>query len=260
MTFIPAVTVPIALIGTLAAMWAVGLLDQHPDAARPRAGDRPGGRRRDRGHREHLAPARAGPRPARRGGDRHAPGVLRGSRHHRHARRGVHPDLVPAGRRRLAVLRVRLRAGLRGGAVGRRRADAGADARLAPDRRQQGAPQATTPIGRAVVGARRGGGAPVRAPARRRAGGADGRRASPRCSSPARPRARLPARCPRSWPRRRIAASCRSTSARRRARPSTTPKARSARSSRRRCRSSRAARRSTCSPCRAAAAAAAPCS
>ena len=43
---------------------------------------------------------------------------------HRDARRGVHPDLVLPRHRRPAVLRVRLRARLRGDALGVRRADA----------------------------------------------------------------------------------------------------------------------------------------
>ena len=57
-TFIPAVTVPIALIGTLRRDLGRRLLDQHPDAARAGARHRPRRRRRHRRHREHLAPAR----------------------------------------------------------------------------------------------------------------------------------------------------------------------------------------------------------
>ena len=124
MTFIPAVTVPIALIGTLARDLGGGLLDQRPDPARAGARDRPRRRRRHRRHREHLAPARARAWSARRGGARHQAGLLRRPVDDRDAGRGVRSDLVLPGHRRPAVLRVRLRAGLFGVALGLRRADA----------------------------------------------------------------------------------------------------------------------------------------
>ena len=53
------ITVPIALIGTLAAIYLAGFSHQHPDAARDRARDRPRRRRRHRGAGEHRAPSRA---------------------------------------------------------------------------------------------------------------------------------------------------------------------------------------------------------
>ena len=62
-TLIPFVTIPVSLIGAFALM-AVRVHDQHADAARYGACDRPRRRRRDRGAGEHL--------PAHRGG--HAAG------------------------------------------------------------------------------------------------------------------------------------------------------------------------------------------
>ena len=59
-TIIPIVTIPVSLIGAFALMYAVRLHDQHADAARDGAGDRPRRRRRDRRAGEHL--------PAHRGG------------------------------------------------------------------------------------------------------------------------------------------------------------------------------------------------
>ena len=47
-TLIPLLTVPVSLVGTFAVFPAVRLLDQHALAVRPRARDRPRGRRRDR--------------------------------------------------------------------------------------------------------------------------------------------------------------------------------------------------------------------
>ena len=57
-TLIPAVTIPVSLIGTFAVLYAIGLVDQHHHALRAGARDRPRGRRRDRGGRERRAPAR----------------------------------------------------------------------------------------------------------------------------------------------------------------------------------------------------------
>ena len=57
-TLIPAITIPVSLIGTFAAMKLLGLLDQHAHAVRIDARDRPGGGRRHRRAREHRAPHR----------------------------------------------------------------------------------------------------------------------------------------------------------------------------------------------------------
>ena len=57
-TLIPALTIPVALIGTLARDLPDGLLAQHPDAARAGARHRPRRRRRHRRAREHRAPPR----------------------------------------------------------------------------------------------------------------------------------------------------------------------------------------------------------
>ena len=104
-----------------------GVLDQRADAARPRARDRPRRRRRDRRAREHL-PAHGTRRAAAdRGGRRQPRDRLRGDRDHGGAGRGVPADVVPPGRGRQAVPRVRLH-DRRGGAVLRAgRADADAD-------------------------------------------------------------------------------------------------------------------------------------
>ncbi len=45
---IPLLAVPVAIVGTFAAMYVVGFSSQQPDAVRPRAGDRDRRRRRDR--------------------------------------------------------------------------------------------------------------------------------------------------------------------------------------------------------------------
>ena len=112
------------------------LLDQHPDAARPRPGDRHGGRRRDRRGREHLAAAAPRPRAARRGGARHQAGVLRRHLDNRDACGGLHPDLLLSRHGRAALLGIRLRPRLRRAAVVGRGADHLPDARLPLDRRR----------------------------------------------------------------------------------------------------------------------------
>ena len=123
-TIIPALTVPIALIGTLAAIYlagfslniltllaivlATGLVVDDAIVVLENI-------ERHRAHGHGAARRRRARRPA---------GVLRRDRHHGDARRGVHPDLVLPRHGRPALLRVRLRHGLRGGAVDVRRADA----------------------------------------------------------------------------------------------------------------------------------------
>ena len=64
-TLIPAITIPVSLIGTFAFVKLLGLLDQHADAVRHHAGHRPGGGRCDRGDRKHRAPHPRAP-PCRR--------------------------------------------------------------------------------------------------------------------------------------------------------------------------------------------------
>ena len=55
-TIIPAVTIPVSLIGTFAFIKIFRFLDQFADLVRHHAGHRPGGRRRHRGHRKRAAP------------------------------------------------------------------------------------------------------------------------------------------------------------------------------------------------------------
>ena len=106
-TVIPTLSLPVSLIGAIALLWGARLQPGQHLAARPDAGGRPGGRRRDRDAREHHAPRRGG-HGAVRGG---AAGLARGRLHHHLdldlAGRGVHPDLLHAGRDRPAVPRVR---------------------------------------------------------------------------------------------------------------------------------------------------------
>ena len=113
-TIIPAVTVPIALIGTLAAIYHRRVLAQHPDAAGHRSGHRSRRRRRHRRAGEYRAAPRAGDGSARRGGARRAPGVLRGPGDDGDACRRLHPDFLLPWHRRAALRRIRLRDGLRG--------------------------------------------------------------------------------------------------------------------------------------------------
>ena len=54
-TLIPAITIPVSLVGTFAFVKLLRLLDQHADPVRPHAGHRPRRRRRHRRHREHRA-------------------------------------------------------------------------------------------------------------------------------------------------------------------------------------------------------------
>ena len=95
-TLIPCVSIPIALIGSVAAIWAARLLDQYPHPARPGAGDRLDRRRQHRGAGEHPAPACPVPRRTGGSGAGFAPGVLRRHRHHGHAGVGLRTDLLPA--------------------------------------------------------------------------------------------------------------------------------------------------------------------
>ena len=104
------------------------LHDRQHLAARPDAGGRPGRRRRDRHAREHHAPRRE-----RRAAVPGGPARLARGRLHDHldlelAGRGVHPDLLHAGRDRPAVPRVRGHRLARDHRLGVRFADAGADA------------------------------------------------------------------------------------------------------------------------------------
>ena len=133
-TLVPVVAIPVALIGTLAAIWllgfslnlltllalllATGLVVDDAIVVL-----------------ENIQRRRAaGPRPARGRRARHARGVLRRRRHHGHAGGGVRADLVPALGGRPAVRRVRLRDGHSRGAVVFRGAVAGADDRIAAAR------------------------------------------------------------------------------------------------------------------------------
>ena len=109
---IPLIAVPVAIIGTFAAMAGDGLQPEQPDAVRPGAGHRHRRRRRDRGGRGRRAPHRAGAVAARgdhqgdgrglRPGDRRRAGALRGVRalrvHQRH-HRPVLPPVRPDDRR-----------------------------------------------------------------------------------------------------------------------------------------------------------------
>ncbi len=54
-TLIPAIAVPVVLLGTFGVLGAAGLLDQHADHVRHGAGHRPAGGRRHRGGRERRA-------------------------------------------------------------------------------------------------------------------------------------------------------------------------------------------------------------
>ena len=55
-TLIPAITIPVSLIGTFAVLLGSGHVDQQPDAVRDHPGDRHRGGRCHPGHREHRAP------------------------------------------------------------------------------------------------------------------------------------------------------------------------------------------------------------
>ena len=127
-TLIPLVTIPVSLIGAFGADVRVRLHHQHADPAGDGAGDRPGGRRRDRDAGEHL--------PPRRG--RHAADARRrckGSKEIGFAivamtpdpGRGVRAARVLDRAHRQAVRRVRADPGRRGAGVRFHRADAVAD-------------------------------------------------------------------------------------------------------------------------------------
>jgi hypothetical protein len=126
-TLIPMVAVPISLIGTFRRAVAVRLLDQHADAVRHGAGNRHRGRRRDRRAGKRRAPdGRGKALAARRRDQGHARGAGRGDRHRAGAVRGVRAGRLPRRHRRPALQAVCGHRGGRGGAVGRRRADADA--------------------------------------------------------------------------------------------------------------------------------------
>ena len=84
-TIIPIVTIPLSLIGVLAAPGRARLLDQPDDAARAGARHRARGRRRHRGGGEHLPAYRGGEAAARGGAARRARDRLSGHRHDHHA-------------------------------------------------------------------------------------------------------------------------------------------------------------------------------
>ncbi len=92
-TLIPAIAVPVVLLGTFGGALGGGLFDQHAHDVRHGAGDRPAGGRRDRGGGERRARderGRAyaeGGHPQVDGGDHAGPGG-----HRAHALGGVHPD------------------------------------------------------------------------------------------------------------------------------------------------------------------------
>ena len=134
-TFIPAVTVPVALIGAFAAIWPAGfsvnILTFSPWCSPPGWSStmRSSSSRTSRASGRSIASALAPPPSSA------PPGLLRRARDHRDARARVRADLLLPRHRRAALLRVRLRPRLFGDALVLRRADAVADARLALDRR-----------------------------------------------------------------------------------------------------------------------------
>ncbi len=130
-TLIPGLSMPVAMIGTIAAIYLAGFSVNILTLAGAGAGHRPGRRRRHRGAGKHRPAPQRGHGPARRGGARHPGSVLRRHRHHRHPGGGVRADLLPARPDRRAVPRVRLRPGDLGGAVLRGGADTLPDAGLA---------------------------------------------------------------------------------------------------------------------------------
>ena len=105
-TLIPAIAVPVVLLGTFGLMAARGLHHQHPLDVRPGAGDRPprrrrhrrGGERRarhDRGEARPEGSDREGDGPDHRGADRRGDGALRGLRAGGHVQRHGGRDLPP---------------------------------------------------------------------------------------------------------------------------------------------------------------------
>jgi multidrug efflux pump len=104
---VPALTVPISLIGSFSLLWAVRLQHQPADAAGPGAGHRPGGGRQHRGTGKHPPPP--GARRDRPGGflARFPAGGFRGAGHHAGAGRGIPADHLPRGQYRAPVRRVR---------------------------------------------------------------------------------------------------------------------------------------------------------
>ena len=198
-TVIPTLSLPVSLVGAVSLLWALRLHARQHLAARPDARGRPGRRRRDRHAREHHAPRR-GRRAAVPGG---AARLARGRLHHHLdlelAGRGVHPDLLHAGRDRPAVPRVRGHRLARDRRLGVRLADAGADAgEPLPDRR--GAQEAA---GRA--------GALVRARLRRAARRLHAHRSTSRCATAA---SCCWSRCSPSSPRRGCSSTSRRASSR----------------------------------------------
>ncbi len=127
-TAIPTLSLPVSLVGAVSLLWAFGYTIDNISLARPDARRRPGRRRRDRHAREHHAPRRA-----RRGAVPGGAARLARGRLHDHldlelAGRGVHPDLLHAGRDRPPVPRVRGHRRARHRRLGVRLAHARADA------------------------------------------------------------------------------------------------------------------------------------
>ncbi|MDC4225016.1 MAG: efflux RND transporter permease subunit [Candidatus Manganitrophus sp.] len=126
-TLIPFVTIPVSLIGGFLFMYVMGFSINILTLLAHGAGDRPGGRRRDRGAGEHLPPHRGGhaadaSRLGRQQGDR-----LRRGGDDADAGRGVRAAGVHHRQHRQAVHRVRADGGGRGAGLGLRRPDADAD-------------------------------------------------------------------------------------------------------------------------------------
>ena len=147
-TLIPALTIPVALIGTLAAIYVVGYSVNILTLLALVARHRPRRRRRNRRAREHRPPARPGARAAGGGGARNRAGVLRGDRDDDDARRGLPAAVLPARPERPAVPRVRRHPRALGGDLGLRRAVALPDDGLAHAAR----PRDPRPRGRRGLG------------------------------------------------------------------------------------------------------------
>ena len=137
-TVAPAISIPVSLIGTLAAIWALGFSINVITLLALVVADWPRRGRRHCRHREHRAPSRHGCRAPRCRRARYEADRLRRPRDNGDARRRVHPRFVHAGAGRQPVLGVRLRAGVLGEYFRRRGADRLPDARLQARYRRRG--------------------------------------------------------------------------------------------------------------------------
>ncbi len=146
-TLIPAVAVPISLIGTFGAMYLLRLHARQPVADGAHHRDRVRRRRRDRGDREHHAAPRGRRGAVRRRAERRAGDRLHRDLDQRVARRRVHPDSAHGRHRRAAVPRVR------GHALGR---DLHLDGRVADHDADDVRAAAAEPQGRAARARLRG--------------------------------------------------------------------------------------------------------